>query len=198
MQILLASSGFSNPKVWNKFANLVKEKDYKTAVIVTTAHPKKEKAIWAQETKRQMSSIGLSVSFVDFEKGEGKNIEADVIYVCGGNTFRLLKGAMEVDFKKEVEGLFKRGGTYVGSSAGSIILSPTIATASEISPDKNEVGLSDLSGLDVISFHIVPHYRKEDAKSFDNFKKRHIEGAEALEDGEALYINENDVVRISC
>ena len=189
MKILLTSSGFGGKLVWEKFCDLVKKNKYKSASVVVTAHPKKEKAVWAVETKRQMESIGLDVVFVDFENGYSE-IESDVIYVCGGNTYRLLKGAKEVNFSSSLEKLFNRGGLYVGSSAGSLILSPDISSASLPIGDKNEVGLEDIIGLSFIDFHIYAHYDPSKAQSLSYFRKQHKEEIIPLPNGEGIYIED--------
>ena len=186
---LLASSGFGGVGVWSRFEKIVKEKGYTNAVIIPTAHPKKEKAIWAQETKRQMESLGISVRFFDIEFSSAEEIKEDIIYVCGGNTYTLLKWAKENNLKKGIESLWKRGGLYIGSSAGSIILSPSIAVAGEIPPgDKNTVGLKDTTGFGYIPFHLIVHYEPSDAQAVSRFKKKHMEDVEVLPNGEALYI----------
>ena len=52
--IILLSSGFSNPTILAKVQEAVHERKYRRAVIITTAHPKKEKSPWASVTKDQL------------------------------------------------------------------------------------------------------------------------------------------------
>ena len=186
---LLTSSSFSSDRIKTFFESLVVSQSYKKAVIVTTAHPKKEKSVWNIQTKIQLESAGLDCNFVDFEAGECVPIDTDVIYVCGGNTFRLLKYAKEVNFGEQIKRLFNTGGLYFGSSAGSIILSPDIYSAVDISPDKNIVNLTDFSAFNFIDFHIVPHYTEDFLDSVVEFEKAHDALVVKLRDGEAVYIN---------
>ena len=193
--ILLTSSGFSNSTLLDLVQSLVDKNGYKTACVITTAHPKKEKSVWATHTYSQLADLGVTVTFVDFEKGENGS-GADILYVCGGNTCTLAHYAREAGFIDVVNDCMQRGGMYIGSSAGSVLLSPTIASAAEIHPDKNATGLQDLLGLDVIDFHIIPHYRDTDAQIVANFKKRHIEPTEILRDGEAIHIHGDSIQRL--
>lgn len=72
-----------------------------------------------------------------------------------------MKAVHESNFKEQVIEVLQNGGLYIGASAGALILSPTIALASEIEPDENEVGLSNLNGMNLIEFEILPHYTPE-------------------------------------
>ncbi len=193
---LLTSSGFSSRSVWQVFCDTVQRCEYTTAVIITTAHPKKEKAVWAQETRRQMESIQLATCFFDIASGASFPEDIDVMYVCGGNTFSLLQAVREHSFANQIEKLFDRGGFYVGSSAGSVILSPTIASAAEIHPDKNTFGLEDLTGVGMIDFHIIPHFQKSDRQAVRAFAKRHLEPTQTLANGKALYIHDDTVEKV--
>ena len=194
---ILTSSSFSNRKIKSFFEALVKKRSYSKAAIVTTAHPKKEKAVWNATTANQFKSMGLDYYFVDFELGEVIKDNTDVVYVCGGNTFRLLKFAREVKFKEQIEDLFNSNGIYFGSSAGSIILSPDISVAAEISPDKNIFELRNLAGLGFIDFHVVPHYTDDYRFKVQQFEKRHKEPVEVLRDGEAIYIKDSYTEKIT-
>ena len=126
--------------------------------------------------------------FLDIEGKTNLDIKTDIIYVCGGNTFALLKYAKESEFKEQIEKLFSRGGLYMGSSAGSLILSPDIESAAEINPDKNKVGLSDIKALNFIDFAFVPHYRVSMDKKINLFKQKTNKKIKTFADGTGIYI----------
>ena len=58
----------------------------------------------------------------------------------------------------------RHGTVYCGVSAGSIVTGPEIGIAAW-SPDwdRNQVGLTDLTGLRLVPFLLSPHYAPEDA-----------------------------------
>ena len=186
LSFVLTSSSFSNPEIEAYVLDRVKKKQYKTVAMVTSAHPKKEYAPWIEPTKHTYNAMGLEVRYVDFEKGE-KIEEEDIVYVCGGNTPKLLYEAQKQDMKTQLHALAQREGLYIGSSAGSILLSPSICAALEISPaDKNEVGLKDFTGLCVVPFHMIVHYDDSNKNEYSTFKKKHKEEVFTLRNGEAI------------
>ena len=191
---LLVSSGFSNPAMLKLVGQLVKQKGYRRASILTTAHPKKETAPYAQVTKEQLEALTLSVAFVDLERGELPDKATDVLYVCGGNTFRLLKALQQTQnaFHAFLETLFAREGLYIGSSAGAVIVSPSIHSAEEIHPDRNTVGVKEYTSLGYIEKHIIPHYRESLDPEIATFMKRHNLSKDdllCLRDGEGVYVH---------
>ena len=157
---LLVSSGFSSSILYDRTLSIVHERTYTRAHIVTTAHPKKENSHWNIITKKQLEEMGLSVSFVDFDAGESLDASVDLVYVCGGNTFHLLHSIQQASapLRQQFIDLSSRGGLYVGSSAGAVLVSPSIAVAGEIHPDKNNDHIVDFIGFNFISQYIVPHY----------------------------------------
>ncbi len=190
--LLLTSSSFSHKKIQDFFTSLVKKYNYKTATIITTANPKKEKALLAQKTKEQILSFGCKdVCFLDIEGKTNLDIQSDIVYVCGGNTFALLKYAKESGLLEQIQKLFDRGGLYMGSSAGSLILSPDIESAAEINPDKNKVGISDLSAFSIVDFAFVPHYRESMDGKIKSFKQRTKKKVCAFVDGSGIYIKDD-------
>ena len=81
----------------------------------------------------------------------------DLLFVGGGNTFRLLHQVRTHEFIEPVRQYVRSGGAYYGGSAGAILACDDIATAEEY--DANDVGLTDLGGLGLISrVALLPHY----------------------------------------
>ena len=194
---LLVSSGFSSDIVYNKVREIAKKRGYKRGAVITTAHPKKELAHWSIKTKEQIESLGLEVSFIDFDRGEGIDEDIDLIYVCGGNTFHLLHSIQQSKFniKSQIESLFNRGGLYIGSSAGAVICGPSIVSAGEVHPDKNDDEVEDLRGFSFTKYHVIPHYDEAFKELVEEFSARHGE-IYLLKNGEALYLAEDREVKI--
>ena len=83
----------------------------------------------------------------------------DVIWVNGGDTFYLLYWVKKSGFDKILPRLLEEGKTYVGLSAGSILLCPTIEVAGwEGQDDPNIIELKDHNGLNMIHFFMFVHY----------------------------------------
>ena len=191
---LLVSSGFSSETIRGKVAGIAKERGYTKAHIITTARPEKENAPWNKITKEQLEEMGMTVSFVDFDNGEEIDGIVNLLYVCGGNTFHLLHSIQRASapIREQIAAMCERGGLYIGSSAGAVLVSPTIASAGEVHPDKNEDGITGLTGLSFITQHIIPHYNPALDGEIAAFQKKHaLDDTDILRlrDGEGLYVN---------
>lgn len=88
------------------------------------------------------------------------------LMITGGNTFRLLKNLRESGFDTAIKHFAKRKNTILcGMSAGAIVLGKTIKAAElegmEYGSDVNDVGLTDLTGLNIVDFESIPHYNPD-------------------------------------
>lgn len=79
---------------------------------------------------------------------------AEILYVGGGNTFRLIKSLYDLNLIEVLREKLIAGTPYMGDSAGSIIAGPSISTTN----DMPVVEPVDFRALNVIPFHINPHY----------------------------------------
>lgn len=172
--IILTSIGTSTGICRNKISEIIPSLSNKNAILITTAARDKENNKWNKITKQQLLDLGYEkVKFVDLESTSIVNFENfDTIYVCGGNTFKLMQAVNNSNFKSEILKALNRGGLYVGASAGALILSPTIAIAGNVEPDENEVGLTDMTGMNLINFEILPHYSPEQDEQIKIYKSK--------------------------
>jgi dipeptidase E len=99
----------------------------------------------------------LDVSTATPEEASDAIRRNDYIYVTGGNTFYLLRelrrsgaGAMIVD-------AIKAGKPYIGESAGSVILAPSIEYVRHMDDPAVAEGLSDFTSLGAVTFYPLPH-----------------------------------------
>lgn len=87
-------------------------------------------------------------------------LQSDVIHLSGGNTFYFLKHLKRSGMFPRLRDFVKRGGILTGLSAGAIIMTPTITTASfpEFDRDDNDEHLKDFRSLGLVDFEFFPHY----------------------------------------
>lgn len=171
--IILTSTGLSNDVVRQTIERYFSLLSDKSVAIITTAADGKENNKYSRLAESQFRKIGFTaIDFIDFEISPEVILDNySVIYVCGGNTFKLLKYAREVNFGGIVLKLLERGGVYIGVSAGSIILAPTIKAATTIDPDVNSVGITNFTGLNIIDFEVHPHYEPEEEQEIVEYEK---------------------------
>ena len=79
----------------------------------------------------------------------------DAIYIGGGNTWSLMKELKDSGFSNLIIKYLDAGGKIYGGSAGAIIFGKTINTSN----DENNVGLENMSGLDLLhDYSVVCHF----------------------------------------
>lgn len=187
--IILSSIGLSAPSVLEEFRHHLKSIPG-LAAIVTTAADDKEHDKYATLAQAQLETLGLRTIFVDLEIQPQYNFDqCDVIYVCGGNTYRLLKFARNSGFEVAIKSLLGRGGIYLGVSAGSLIMTPSIRPAGDILADENTVGITDLKGFSIYKHDIVPHFEEAlDAKTKE-YEKQYTVHVDRVGNNQAIIID---------
>lgn len=94
------------------------------------------------------------------KKKEKELFMSDAIFLGGGNTFYFLQQIQKRKLQKKIASFVKNGGVLLGLSAGSIIMTPSISTASvpAIDSDSNDVNLKNWTALGLVPFEFSPHY----------------------------------------
>jgi dipeptidase E len=170
-----------------------------TSVIFVpyAVHDRRAYTAKAQERFREM---GLSLTSIhDVSNMPPAIDEADVIFVGGGNTFRLLKGLYDHDLLGPIRRRVARGVPYIGSSAGSIVACPTLKTTK----DMPVVQPSSFEALGLVPFQISPHYLDPDPSSthmgetqeerITQFLEENEETVIGLREGSILLVREGAV-----
>src|ERR1700733_406927 len=91
-----------------------------------------DRRAYAEKAQQRLHEMGLSVTSIHDVSNMARAVgEADVIFVGGGNTFRLLKGLHDHDLLELIRQRVAAGVPYIGSSAGSIVACPTLKTTKD-------------------------------------------------------------------
>src|SRR5882762_3384257 len=121
-----------------------------------------DRGAYAGKAKERFREMGLSLASIhDVSNMQRAVDEADVIFVGGGNTFRLLKGLHDHDLLGPIRRTVAAGVPYIGSSAGSIVACPTLKTTK----DMPVVQPPSFEALALVPFQISPHYLDPDPSS---------------------------------
>lgn len=196
MKLFLTSAGLINKEVADKFiSQLSKPVEENRVLIIAYAQTEKEK-YYVNESKKEIVNLGFKhVEVVNI----GANVDIDslgnfdVIYVCGGNTFSILNKLREAGLDEFIVNQIENGSIYVGVSAGSILAGPDIEIAGwGDDGDENEIGLQDLSGLDVTNVSIYPHFVEDERDEIERYKKQSEHEVIEISDNQAVYINGSD------
>ena len=162
MSKLFLSSYFSN--VANLFPDFAgKDCAGKKVVFIPTASLPEKVTFYIDADKKALKKLGriiedLEISSISIEEINKSISCTDYLFVAGGNTFFLLQELKRKGVDKMIIEHINNGKLYIGSSAGSMVLSKDIGyvrhmDSIDAAPDLN----GNFSALSVIDFCIVPH-----------------------------------------
>ena len=121
-----------------------------------------------------------------------KNLDIDVIYTCGGNTFTLLKLIKDCGFDKEIKKYVENGVIYIGRSAGSHLVSKNIEHVLPF--DDNYIGLSNFDGIGLFDGIIYCHYTDERKPYYEASIKENKYNTFKITNDEVILINDNTTI----
>ena len=127
------------------------------------------------------------------------NLDIDVIYVGGGNTFATLKKIKDCGFDKYIINYINNGVIYIGGSCGAHIVTKNIEHLLDF--DNNYCNLDDYNGLGLLDGIIIPHFNEVDyepEKRMELYNKLITENkykVYTLTNSESIIVN-NDIIEI--
>ena len=195
MKLLLTSVGWrKNPQIGKEFLKLVGKKPSEIRIfLVVTPRKYLKRNKYILRLFKQLRGIHIPEQNITFfkldrkaKKEDLKNI--DVIFVFGGNTFEYLNRIKKTGLDKLIKSFVKRGGVYVGLSAGSYVACPTIEAAGWKHADTNFVGLKNLNGLNLVPFLITAHFSERFRPIIEKSAKNTKYEVIALTDKQAVLI----------
>lgn len=203
MKLLLTSAGIVNRSIANTLLNMVgkEAKDIQLAFVPTAANAEAgDKTTWFFRQYEDLQRIGINwIDMVDFAAAEvdwRSRLDAcDVLYLSGGNTFYLLDQIRKQRFDDYLKTVLDSK-VYVGGSASSITMTPSIEVAAIPPGDPNLPNLTDLTGLGYVDFEIEPHCDEERFATVETYAKQHNKRIYAIDDQTAIKVidNETDVI----
>jgi len=193
--ILLTSAGMNVREEILKI--LPKPADQIKIAHIITASKAEEDISYLERESQMMQELGFNVENIDIEGKSENELRVlldgeDVIYVQGGNTFYLLKCVKESGFDTVAKELIEKGIIYIGVSAGSYIACPTIEMAYWKHPDRNTVGLADLTGLNLVPFLLSVHFDPEYAQILKQEILNSKFPVRILDDNQAILIQDGN------
>lgn len=124
--------------------------------IVFVPYAVKDLDAYAEQARQRFAALGCRLDSVH-ESGAAFD-KAEVVFIGGGNTFRLLDALYRHDLIGLIRNRIGAGMAYIGSSAGSIVACPTLKTTK----DMPVVQPQSFDALGLVPFQISPHYQDPD------------------------------------
>lgn len=125
------------------------------------------------------------------ESEKFENLDIDLIYVGGGNTFYTLNKIRKKDFDKSIINYLKNDVIYIGGSCGAHIVTSNIEHVLHF--DNNFVGIADFDGLNLFKGIIIPHYSKSREYVYQELLKDNKYKVYSLTDDDSIVVNDNTV-----
>ncbi len=120
-----------------------------------------------------------------------KNLDIDLIYVGGGNTFGTIDKLRKSKFLSEISKYIKKGVIYIGGSCGAHIVTKNIKHVLEF--DQNIVGTSNYRGLGFLDGIIIPHFDNSRKACYEKLVKQGKYKVYALSNDDSIIINDDRI-----
>lgn len=142
--------------------------------------------------KQNMSEYGrFNIDYVDLYKNWEKARDARVVYIAGGNTYKLIdamrKSGFEDFLKNESHRLI-----IVGNSAGAVVLGKDIGTTN----DDDIIGVESTSGLGLVEYSVCPHYTDEKEDRLQELSHILTHNIVGIPEKSGLIINDGTVKKV--
>ena len=160
-RLFLTSSFSSVAKLFEDFAG--EPVNGKKIVFIPTASLVEKVRFYVDDDRKAFEKLGLIIEELEISTATTEEIAQalernDYIFISGGNTFYLMQELKKKGADKLLMEQINNGKLYIGTSAGSIIASPTIEFVSDMDETKKVPELTDYSGLHLVDFYFLPHY----------------------------------------
>lgn len=190
--MLLTSGGITNQTIADALDRLIGKAPAETKIgfIPTAAHAEPGNKDWFLGQLDALRQYGWKwIDVVDIANSvinwQSRLMQVDVLFVSGGNTFYLLNAVRKSGFDKWLQKNLQDK-VYVGASAGSIIMTPSIEVATIPPADDNFLKLKNLSGLDIVDVEIEPHCDQNRSSVIKKWAEKYSRHIFAIDDQSAL------------
>lgn len=199
MKLILSSCDFRNEKSKKTIIdNLSKPIDQCKLLFIPNEKATHE-AIHSEKYFLRMQELGFTKDniavFDYYNEQQFINLDLDIIYISGGNTFATLKRIKDCGFDKEIIRYVRSGVLYIGGSAGAHIATQSVAHIAAFDPIPD--GMTDFKGLGLFDGIIFCHYTEEHKALYDKLKSEGKYKVFALRNEDSLVVasTNDDVIR---
>lgn len=156
--------------------------------IVFVPFARLDAAAYTASVAEELGAMGVEVrglDGLDAAAAQRRIASADVVFVGGGNTFRLLKRLQSLHLLTPIRERVASGELkYVGSSAGTNMACPTLRTTNDMPIVQPE----SFDAMALVPFQINPHYLDADPASTHMGETREQRISEFLEENDVCVL----------
>ena len=163
MNLILSSCDFRNEKSQKTIIEHLPKPIEECRLLFIPNEKATPEAIHSEKFYRRMQEFGFAKEnttvFDYYNPNAFLDLNIDVLYVSGGNTFKTLDRIRKSGFDKEMIRYIKTGVTYIGGSAGAHIVTSNVAHVSHY--DDPPEGMTNFSGLGIFDGILICHFTPE-------------------------------------
>ncbi|WP_415845915.1 Type 1 glutamine amidotransferase-like domain-containing protein [Stutzerimonas zhaodongensis] len=135
----------------------------KTITLIPTASLAEEVNAYLIAAKDALIEAGMAIDELEVSTASQQDIadkleRNEFIYVAGGNTFFLLQELKRTGADKLIAEQVRAGKCYIGESAGSAVLAPSIEYLQRLDDPSAAPDLDSFASLALVEFYPLPHY----------------------------------------
>ncbi len=192
MKLILSSTDFGNPISAQFIKDNLGKPMESCRVLYFPNEKATEERIKSDMYYNRVSAFGFqkqNIYVFNYYAPSGfDNLDIDVIYISGGNTFGTIKRIRETNADTLIKSYVKKGVIYIGGSAGAHIASTSLTHVSRY--DTNTHGVTDMSGLGLYNGILLCHYNDDRKEHFNELKENSPFDVVALKNGESILVND--------
>lgn len=154
-----------------------------------------DRRAYCQQAENRLRGMGLEFTSAHDLSNTSRAIEqAEIIFIGGGNTFRLLHELQQHKLLEPIRRAIRSGTVYIGSSAGSIVACPSLKTTK----DMPVIQPSSFEALGLVPFQISPHYLDPDPTATHMGETQEQRILQFLEENDepVIGLREGSIVRV--
>lgn len=161
-RMFLTSSFCDVASLFSEFA--AEEVKGKKVTFISTASIVEEYVGHVENDQKAFEALGIIVETLEISTAtlaeiKAKLIENDYIFVSGGNTFYLLQEMRRSGAEQLIKEQIALGKVYIGTSAGSVIMSSNIEYLEAMDDKSKATSLKSYKGLEQIDKYLLVHYQ---------------------------------------
>lgn len=137
--------------------------------------------------------------FDDTESEKFKNLDIEIIYISGGNTFATIDKIRKTNFDNVIIEYIKKGVIYIGGSCGAHIVTKNIEHLLQL--DDNYININDFDALGLFDGVIIPHCEAQEYNPrlrediYNKLLKEQKYNVYKLTNDESLIVTETDIIK---
>ncbi len=192
MKLILSSCDFRNENSRNVILNNLPKPIDKCKLLFIPNEKATLEELHSDKFVLRMMEFGFvreNITIFDYyDSDKYTDLDIDVLYISGGNTFTTMQRIRECGFDKHIVKYINSGITYIGGSAGAHIASKSLAHIVGI--DTVPDGMTDFNGLGLFDGILVCHYTEKRKELYESLKSDGRYSVYALTDDDSIVIEE--------